>query len=516
MSQLTRRDFLKLLGIGTVTAAAGGALWSRLRSSNTAPQGTPFPSAQPALSGTPDVDVALRALPDEVSIFSGKPTQVWRFQGQVLSGSPEALQVIPKTYLGPVFHLKRGQRVGVRFSHDLPETSIVHWHGLHVPEKDDGHPRFVIPKGQTYTYDFTVRDRAGTYWYHPHPHGRTGPEVYRGMAGLFIVSDDEEQALGLPSGEYDIPLVLQDRRFDSNNQLVYLQNGRMEQMTGFLGNTMLVNGQPDFVLPVGTRPYRLRLLNGSNARIYKLAWEDGTPLTVIGTDGGLLEKPIQKAFVTLAPAQRVELWMDFSQVPVGTCLRMLSLTHGAPGGQSTFPVFTVEVARKEKSDARLPERLSTIVPYREQDAANAASPRTFTLAMSMGRGWTINGRTFQMTAVASDEVVRLGDLEVWSFINQPAGGGMMGGGMSIPHPMHVHDLQFQILRRTVDSRWRSLWDTLAPGFVDAGWHDTVLVMPGERVDILLKFQDFEGLFLYHCHNLEHEDMGMMRNYRVKA
>ncbi len=514
MSSLSRRDFLKLLGVGTVTAAAGGALFARLSERPAAPGSTQAaPTAAPALAGTPDVEVALRALPDEVPVFSGKPTQVWRFQGQVLGGPKEALQTLPKTYLGPVFRLKRGQRVRVRFSHDLPETSIVHWHGLHVPEKDDGHPRLVIPKGTTYTYDFTVRDRAGTYWYHPHPHGRTGPEVYRGMAGLFIVSDEEEQALGLPSGEYDIPLVLQDRRFDENNQLVYLEN-RMEQMTGFLGDTMLVNGQPNFVLPVATRPYRLRLLNGSNARIYKLAWEDGTPLTVIGTDGGLLEKPLRKAFVTLAPAQRLELWVDFSQVPVGTRLRMLSLTHGVPGGESAFPVFTVEVAREGKSDLRLPDRLSTITPYREQNAANAASPRTFTLAMSMGRGWAINGRTFQMTAVADDETVRLGDLEVWSFINQPAGGGMMGGGMSIPHPMHIHDLQFQILRRKVAPRWQALWDTLGGGFVDEGWHDTVLVMPGEQVDILLKFRDFEGLFLYHCHNLEHEDMGMMRNYRT--
>ena len=515
MSPISRRDFLKLLGAGTLAAAAGGGVYKLLSERGGVSEATSTVAPAPTLSGTPDVEIALRALPDEVGIFSGKPTKVWRFKGKVLNGSTDALQTIPDSYLGPIFRLKRGQRVRVRFSHELPETSIVHWHGLHVPEKDDGHPRLVIPKGKTYTYDYTVRDRAGMYWYHPHPHGRTGPEVYRGMAGLFIVSDEEEQALGLPSGEYDIPLVLQDRRFDRNNQLVYLRN-RMEQMTGFLGDTMLVNGKPNFTLPVASRPYRLRLLNGSNSRIYKLAWEDGTPLTVIGTDGGLLEKPIQKSFVTLAPAQRIELWVDFSQYPTGKRIRLISLPHGAPGGQSAFPVFTVEVARQEKSSLALPDRLTTIVPYREQDAANASSPRTFTLAMGMGRGWTINGRTFQMTAVAPDEIVRLGDLEVWSFINQAGGGRGMMGGMALPHPMHIHDLQFQILRRKVDPSQQALWDTLGAGFVDEGWHDTVLVMPGERVDILLKFRDYEGLFLYHCHNLEHEDMGMMRNYRVKG
>ncbi len=515
MGKLSRRDVLKLGGLGLAVGAGGGLLrWLTANDHAAAGAGT-----VPTLTGSPDVEVALTAAPSEVSLFSGKPTRVWRFSGEVLQGSPDVLQTLPDTYLGPIFRLKKGQRVRVKFSHSLPEESIVHWHGLHVPEKDDGHPRLVIKRGETYTYDFQVRDRAGVYWYHPHPHGRTGPQVYRGMAGLFIVSDDEEAALPLPAGEYDIPLVIQDRRFDNNNQLVYLTNN-MERMTGFLGNRVLVNGRPDFTLPVATRPYRLRLLNGSNARIYKLAWEDGTPLTVIGTDGGLLEKPVQKRFVTLAPAQRIELWVDFSRYDVGTRLRMFSLPHSAPGG-GNFAVFTVEVAREEKADLPLPDKLTTHKPLREADAVNAASPRTFTLAMTMGRGWTINGRTFQMTAVARDEIVRLGDTEVWSF-NYPGGGmmgGMMGGrggGGAIPHPMHVHDLQYRILRRQVSVSGRSAWETLSPGFVDEGWHDTVLVMPGEKVDILLRFEDFEGLYLYHCHNLEHEDMGMMRNYRVKA
>ncbi|MBE9524300.1 MAG: multicopper oxidase domain-containing protein, partial [Chloroflexi bacterium] len=136
--------------------------------------------------------------------------------------------------------------------------------------------------------------------------------------------------------------------------------------------------------------------------------------------------------------------------------------------------------------------------------------------MGGGMGWTLNGRTFEMTYVASDEVVKLGDLEVWEFINRPGGGMGMMGGMTLPHPMHVHGLQFQVIERQIDPDFRASWETLSDGFVDEGWHDTVLVMPGERVKVLLKFDDFEGLYLYHCHNLEHEDMGMMRNYRVEA
>lgn len=135
----------------------------------------------------------------------------------------------------------------------------------------------------------------------------------------------------------------------------------------------------------------------------------------------------------------------------------------------------------------------------------------------MGMSWTINGRTFEMTNVAQDEVVKLGDLEVWQFTNQGGGGrGMMGGGMALPHPMHIHGLQFQIIERDISTAGRAAWDTLSDGFVDEGWHDTVLVMPGESVKVLLKFEDFTGLYLYHCHYLEHEDMGMMRNYLVEA
>ena len=174
-----------------------------------------------------------------------------------------------------------------------------------------------------------MRNRAGTYWYHPHPHGITGPQVYSGLAGLFLVSDDEEKAAGLPTGEYDIPLVIQDRAFDNNNQLVYLSGQRMEQMTGFLGDWILVNGQPDFILPVATHAYRLRLLNGSNSRIYRLAWQDGSPLTVIGTDGGLLEKPVYRRYVMLGPGERLELWADFSKYPVGSETALVSLPFDA-------------------------------------------------------------------------------------------------------------------------------------------------------------------------------------------
>ncbi|MBC8506473.1 MAG: multicopper oxidase domain-containing protein [Chloroflexi bacterium] len=510
---INRRDFLRLSGVGAAAIFSGG-LSSLLNACSDSIQAAVLPAYADG-SFTPDLELALQAVPAEVSILSGQQTRVWRYQGEVLRGDENALLAIPNFYLGPIIRTQRGQKVRIHFTNELSEPSIIHWHGLHVPEAADGHPRLAIDPGGTYTYEFTVADRAGTYWFHPHPHGRTGPQVYAGLAGLFIVSDEQEQALGLPSDEYDIPLVIQDRLFDGDNQLVYGGNGMMDQMMDFLGNRLLINGQADFNLSVASRPYRLRLLNGSNSRIYKLGWENGMPLTVIGTDGGLLERPVEKNYITLAPAQRLELWVDFSNLSVGDQLRLVNLPSAVPDGVA-FPVMDVDVTHEESLSLALPERLSMLTPHDEAQAVNRNKPREFALAMGMGMIWTLNGRTFSMEDVASDEIVKLGDLEIWQFSNQAGGGMGMMSGMALPHPMHVHGLQFQILEREIDSAYRSAWETLSEGFIDEGWHDTVLVTPGERVKILLKFEDFEGLYLYHCHNLEHEDMGMMRNYRVEA
>jgi FtsP/CotA-like multicopper oxidase with cupredoxin domain len=401
------------------------------------------------------------------------------------------------------------------------EKSIVHWHGLHVPAIMDGHPRHVVSQGESYFYEFEVKNRAGTYWYHPHPHGRTGPQVYRGLAGLFIVSDDEERSARLPSDEYDVPLVIQDRTFDRGNQLIYTAGHRMEQMTGFLGDWIMVNGMPDFVLPVSTNAYRLRILNGSNSRIYRLAWQDDRRLTIIGTDGGLLEKPLQRRYAFLSPGERLEIWADFNDDPIGfeTALVSLPFDGGTAGrgmmmgrgmmqsqrlpNGAGFTIFKVKVTKRENRDWVLPPKLSEIGPSQQDAADNFSSPKDFFLTMNHMQ-WSINGRTFEMEDVADDEIVRLGSREIWQFHN--TGGGMMHM-MNVPHPIHLHGKQFRVLERS---------GVTHQGYVDEGWKDTVLIMPGERIKILVDFDDYPGMFLYHCHNLEHEDMGMMRNYFVKG
>ena len=313
---LSRRE---LLALG-ITSLAGVASRSVLPAGDLFTWGTARRTGDAAFE--PDVELTLRAAPGEVVLRGTQPTRVWRFTGSVVKGPASAL-TNGDSYLGPTLRLSRGQKVRIRFHNELAEPSIVHWHGMDVPEAADGHPHRAIAAGSEYVYEFTVENRAGTYWYHPHPHERTGPQVNMGLAGLLIVSDEQERALGLPSGDADLAAVIQDRSFDAEGQFRYAAS-MMEREMGFTGDVVLVNGKPDAEWSLGTRAYRLRLLNGSNARIYKLAWSDGTPMTVIGTDGGLLERPVEHRVLTLAPAQRAELWVDLSQKAVGSRLQLVS------------------------------------------------------------------------------------------------------------------------------------------------------------------------------------------------
>lgn len=544
----TRRNVLKTLATG------GGVL------------ATPATLRQAIGATEPDVEIVLTATRGETPVLSGRTTPVWTYRGNVMKGAAGSVQPIAGSYLGPIIRVRKGQRVRLHLENGLDEASNIHWHGLHVPDDMDGHPRHTAAPGKRFVYEFEIRDRAGTYWFHPHAHGRTGRQIYFGLAGLFLISDEEEQAAKLPSGEYDLPLILQDRSFDSENRLVFLSDERarhgtrgggmmggdmmgggmmgggmtdmMTRMMGFLGDRILVNGRPDATLSVATRPYRLRLLNASNARIFKLSWDDGSPLTVIGTDGGLLEAPVQRPYVTLTPGERLELWADFSRHAVGTELTMRSLAFagdmamgggmmggGMMGGGmmgmmmgnqelpngTAFPVFKVRVARSEKAPATLPKRLSTIVRYRPEDAVNYRRPRVFNITMGMME-WGINGRSFEMEGVAEDEIVRLNTSEIWEFTND-ASMGMMG---MMAHPIHIHGLQFQILERSVKPALAEARNSVAAGYVDEGWKDEVFLMPGERAKVLVTFKNYPGLFPYHCHMLEHGDTGLMRNYLVRA
>lgn len=523
---MKRRNFLRRTGAGSALLLSGLPALSLARSEHDAER-----SSHP--SGEPDVELALYAFPSKQSLLPGAPTRTMTFRGEILRGDPSHLSTLGSCFFGPTLRFHRGERVRIHFHNRLDKPTIVHWHGMHIPEAADGHPRLAIEPGATYVYDFTVDNRAGSYWYHTHPHGRTGEEVNHGLCGLLLITDDEEDALPLPRGPYDLPIVLQDRAFDEENQLVLGEFG--------MGDCMLVNGAFEKRFSVSSRPYRLRLMNLSNDRFFKLGWNDGRPLTVIGVGGGLLERPLAKAYVMLGPAERIDVWADFSDDPVGTELEMLSLPFltGPGTGLSNrlwvanfeglmdlfqradegeelpewkgFPLFKLGVDREERVELPLPERLCTIPRIPATEAVNHDAPKPFHFAVEEiedGFRFGINGREFEMTATTPDEVVRLNTTEIWN---------LSSAGF---HTAHIHGLQFQILERALvadaDEVILRDWETVKDGFIDEGWHDTVAMFPGTRTRVIMRFEDHTGLYLYHCHNLHHEDAGMMRNYRVIA
>ncbi len=528
-----RRDFLKYTGVSAAAVATYPAFVHAASSGAV---------NKPSANFHADVEIELKQEVVNISIFDGPKTRVWKVFGKVLKGSSKTVENLSGTYLAPTLHFQTGQKVRIYLKNNLPSESILHWHGLHVPSKMDGNPMYAINNGETFVYEFEILNRAGTYWYHAHTHSVTAKQVYSGLAGLIIVSDKKEQALALPKGQYDVPIVIQDRSFDRNNQLQY-SNHMMQRMQGFLGDQIMINGQPDFVLPVENRSYRLRLLNGSNSRIYKLAWDDGSPVTIIGTDGGLIEKPETMPYVMLAPAERRELWIDFSKKSIGTELTLRSIPfegaamHGGMMGRGggmgggmmggrrgmggmmsggslpaggDYPVLKVKIVKKARSNDTLPKRLTPITPLRLGDAENVKNPRKIALSMRHMSA-LLNGRSYKMNDIRPDEVIPVNSLQLMQFDN-----GYHGGhGMAMPHPMHLHGEQFQVIKREVNIRHQHSHATVAEGLVDNGWKDTTLVMPGERVTFLKPFNDFKGLFMYHCHNLEHEDMGMMRDYLIK-
>ncbi|MGE5463054.1 MAG: multicopper oxidase domain-containing protein [Syntrophothermus sp.] len=500
--RISRRDFLKFTGLGATALFASG-----LR--------------RPSLIGEefiPDAEVSITAKEKWVQILSGAQTRVWSYEGQLLSGSGVTVQKFSGTYLGPVLRAQSGKKVRIYFNNNLAEESVIHPHGLRVPQDCDGQPMQAIGPGLTKIYDFQVIDRAGPYWFHPHPMGRTAEQVAMGLAGLFTVWDPAEDLIvpGASTGANDIPVIIQDRNFDRNNQILYNPN----MMWGYLGSRILVNGKANATFSLEPRAYRMRLLNGSNARTYKLTWSNGMPLKVIGTDGGLLPAVVSKNYVMLMPGERVDLWVDFTGL-AGKQVILKSLTFdpggmmGGGGGMggggmmgsslangAAFNILTVSVGRKASSKPVLGTLPALTQQFDAGNVANFNSPVPFVLAMQMGMTWTINGRVYEEMAVADDEMVYKDSPIAWEWINSSP----------IPHPMHIHNVMFRVVQRISPNT--SSYSTVNQGFIDSGWKDTVIVWPGERVKIAMSFGPHTGMYMYHCHILEHEDMTMMRNLMI--
>ncbi len=402
--------------------------------------------------------------------------------------------------LGPTIRVNSGIKASINFQNNLSEKSNIHWHGLKILADMDGHPEAIVNPGSSFNYQFNVNQRAGLSWYHPHPDRATARQAFEGLAGLFMINDTEEAALNLPSGMYEIPLVIQDKRFSSSGITYSPTMG--EVMSGYMGETILVNGETSPFAEVTTRFYRLRILNGSNARIYNLSLSNNADLIIIGNDGGLLKNPSTVKNILLAPGERLDVLVNFAGLTAGSELFLESKVFNNAGnaqGKQGFKIMKFKISQTVSDSFIVPVLLSSINTV---SPSSSSKTRNFIInAMQMIGGMNmagihrINGKTYDKNRI--DETIAVNATEIWVFDNSQG---------NEPHPIHLHGVHFQVWERS-GGRGQLIAS-------ESGWKDTVLVMPGETVKIIIPFSTLTGVFVFHCHNLEHEDDGMMLQYQL--
>jgi spore coat protein A len=437
--------------------------------------------------------------PATAGILPGYTTQIWGYNG-----------VFP----GPTIESRGGRRVVIRHRNELPVPVVVHLHGGVTPPEHDGYPTDVVLPVDGWTggqpnhgnhampgpasqgqrdYVYPLDQPAATLWYHDHRMDFTGPQVYRGLAGFHLVHDDHEDALPLPRGERDIPLMICDRSFNEDGSFRYPsldptlrdRPGVQERYTeGVLGDVILVNGVAWPTLAVANTRYRFRILNASNARRYQLALDppprEGPAFVQIGSDAGLLPAPLHHHQLEIAQAERFDVVVDFSSYPIGTRITLANRIGDGLTGQ----VMRFHVTTRATDDSTVPARLVEFEPL-ARTAANTTRHFTFDQRRD---GWAVNGRTFDPHR--DDAELRIGSTEIWRL------------DTDVHHPVHLHLAHFQVLTR----------GGRRPGPYDAGWKDTI-DLRGDA-EIIIRFTGYRGRYVFHCHNLEHEDMGMMANFRV--
>jgi FtsP/CotA-like multicopper oxidase with cupredoxin domain len=412
-----------------------------------------------------------------VEIIPGAPTRIWGYNG---------------SFPGPTIRARRGRTTVVTHTNNLSAPSVVHLHGGVTRPEFDGFPTDAIAPGETRRYEYANTGRAATLWYHDHHHLRAGRNLYMGLAGFYLLEDGAEINGRLPRDKYDIPLMLQDRAFTPDGELIYDHHGHH----GAEGCVMLVNGAPWPALDVARRKYRFRILNGSNATPLRLALSTGQPMAQIATDGGLLPRPVSLTNIDITMGARVEVVVDFSHCPVGSHVTLQNLRARGPLSR----VMRFDVVRTERDDSSVPDVLAEFEPLKPSLATRM---RTFVFGgeprwcIPPGVQWVINGKRFDPSRVEADP--KLGEVEVWRFVNRS-----FLGIFTMLHPVHTHLAPFQILRR----------NGRAPGAHEGGWKDTVAIDRGEKVDVIIRWSGYRGRYLLHCHNLEHEDHSMMARVDV--
>jgi bilirubin oxidase len=415
--------------------------------------------------------------------------------------------------LGPTLIIDQGQQINATVTNLLNDTTTMHWHGAHVPAAADGGPHSKIAPNSSWSPSWTAMDRASTMWYHPHLHHKTYKHVMMGVAGLIINRDPQESALALPRdyGVDDFPLVLQTKVMDANQQI------DASMMNYVMDTLLLVNGTRNPYLDAPAQLVRFRVLNGSAMRTYNFGISNNDDFWVIGSDGGLLEAPVQLNRLLISPGERYEIVVDLSNLQ-GQSVDFMNYGTGIPsstygagsmmgGGAITnysnnplngldFTLLTVNVtAPTANAITSIP---STLIPTNPFDQFDVDTNRQFTFTSMGGQSgpFMINSTVFDMNQI--NYVIPLDNKETWTFFNQTP----------IAHPFHIHDVQFNILE---------INGTAPPAHMQ-GWKD-VLLIPGHMgsAKFITKFEDFadpEIPYMYHCHMLVHEDEGMMGQFLV--
>jgi FtsP/CotA-like multicopper oxidase with cupredoxin domain len=391
------------------------------------------------------------------------------------------------TYLGPTLRASRGDVVEMSVHNGVDEVTTMHWHGMSLPARMDGGPYQPIDPGETWRPTWTIDQPAATLWYHPHPHGNTARQVYRGVAGMFILDDEQAAALDLPHeyGVDDLPVIIQDHSFDSNNQFV--GDGKE------IGDELLVNGTLNPYVDVTHQRVRLRLLNASGALFYELGFADGRSFDLVGTDGGLLPAPETVERVPLSPGERAEIIVAL-EPGENAVLRSFPGGGGSvvadrgSSGVDAVDVLQLRAASELVPSPTVPERLASI---ERLDPADAVATRTFRLS-----GTQINDQDMAMDRI--DATVVAGSVEIWEVVAEAG-----------EHNFHIHGVQFQVL--DIDGE--------PPPPYLRGWKDTVAVVAGTTTRLIVRFgpyADPDVPYMYHCHKLRHEDLGMMGQFVVVA
>ncbi len=423
------------------------------------------------------VEMTITAAPARLSLLPGKKTGVFAYNG---------------TVPGPTLVFHEGDRVIVHFRNRLPQPTSIHWHGLHLPADMDGSPFNIVPPGGRYDYVFTIpRGAAGTYWYHPHPDKMTGLQVAKGLYGAIVVRAADDP---LPATLRERVLILSDNRFRPDGSIDIpppdSPQGRVDFENGREGNVIFVSGR---IKPtIGIRSgeiQRWRIINASGARVYRLALA-GQPFLQVGSDGGLFEHPIEKSEIVLAVGERAEVLVRGTAGPGSHAMlqalpydRYIPQTRPADWDK-TRDLLTLRYTREARVEPpALPARLRVVPAL---DASHAKVAHVVTLSQGF-----LNSKVMDMDRV--DETARLGSTEIWEIENL----------VGLDHPFHLHGFQFQVLDRNgVAEPYRA-------------WKDTVNVPKHETVRIIVRYDDFPGRWMYHCHILAHEDAGMMGVLEVK-